>query len=340
MKIAYEKFGITKNMEEVIKYTVTTKNIVVEILNYGCTIKSIYTPDKEGNLENIVLNFNTLEEYEKENTPYFGCIVGRIAGRTKNGLLKIKDKEYQLSKNNGNNNLHGGPNGLHQKVWKSSAILEGNKAILTFKVKSPHMEEGFPGEIEFTVKYIIDENSITIEYQGIPDRETYMNLTNHVYFNLSGNAKKNIYNQEIKINALGYYSVDEETLPLKLINEDNIYSPNKSIYLGKSLMTNNQQLEIVGGGYDHPFLLSKEKEIDGYVFNKESGRKIEFKTDQPIVVLYTGNYLKEVSTYNKHDGFCLETQDYPDIANLCLENMKIYSPKNIYKQSTKYIFNV
>ena len=340
MKIRYEKFGMTKNNEEVINYTIEAQNIKVEILNYGCTIKSIYTPDRNGNLENIVLGFKKLEDYEKENTPYLGCIVGRIAGRTKEGLLKIGDKKYQLSKNNGNNNLHGGNNGLHRKVWESYAVLADNKAVLTFKTTSPHMEEGFPGTVEFTIKYTIDENSITIEYLGIPDRETYMNLTNHAYFNLSGNVKTDILQQEIRLNATGYYSVDKETLPLELVKEDEIFSSHKSICLGKILEINNKQIEIAGGGYDHPFLLSKQEKIDGYAIDRNSGRKLEFMTDQPVAVFYTGNYLAESTDYPKHGGFCLETQDYPDIVNLCPENMKIYSPKNIYTQKTTYVFSV
>lgn len=340
MKIRYEKFGITKNNEEVINYTIEAQNMRVEILNYGCTIKSIYTPDKQGNLENIALGFDSLEDYEKENTPYLGCIVGRTAGRTKEGFLKIGDKKYQLSKNNGNNNLHGGINGLHRKVWESYAVLADNKAVLTFKITSPHMEEGFPGTVEFTIRYTIDENSITIEYLGIPDRETYMNLTNHTYFNLSGNSKTDILQQEIKLNATGYYAVDQETLPLKLIKEDEIFNPNENICLGKVLETSNNQIEIAGGGYDHPFLLSKTEKVDGYAVDKKSGRKLEFTTDQPVVVFYTGNYLGESTNYPKHGGFCLETQDYPDIVNLFPENMKIYSQKNIYSQKTTYIFSV
>ena len=125
-----------------------------------------------------------------------------------------------------------------------------------------------------------------------------------------------------------------------MVKEDEIFSSHKNICLGKALETNSKQIEIAGGGYDHPFLLSKQEKVDGYAIDKTSGRKLEFMTDQPVVVFYTGNYLAESTAYPKHGGFCLETQDYPDIANLCPENMRIYSLKNIYTQKTTYVFSV
>lgn len=339
MKIECEKFGVTKNQEDVLNYIITTQNMKLEVLNYGCIIKSLYTQNKNGTLKNVVLGFEDLKNYEENNTPYFGCVVGRTAGRIKNGLLKIGNEEYQLPKNDGNNTLHGGINGLNKKVWESHAILLKNKIILNFKLSSPHMEEGFPGAVEFTVKYIIRNNSITIEYLGVPDRDTYMSLTNHTYFNLSGNFEENILQQEIKLNAEGYYSINKETLPLKLITEDEIFSPNKSIYLKDSLEKNSEQISL-GGGYDHPFLLSKKYDIDGYAVDKNSGIKLTVKTDQPVIVLYTGNYLASQTNYKKHGGFCLEAQDYPDIANLYPTKMKIYSPKNPYFQKTIYTFEL
>lgn len=339
MKIIAEKFGVTKNQEDVIKYTVEFEKLKIEVLNYGCVIKSIYIPDKNGKMENIVLGFDNLKDYEKDKTPYFGSVVGRIAGRTKNGILEIKGYKYQLTQNDGNSNLHGGLKGLHNRVWESNCEIKDEKAILTFKTTSPHLEEGFPGKVDFTVKYIIDGKSISLEYTGIPDRDTYMNLTNHVYFNLSGDFKEKIDNQKMKFNAIGYYSVDKETLPIQLVEEDEIFKKGEELTLNSALKSAHAQIDIVGGGYDHPFVLSKTEEIDGYVSDEISGRRLEFVTDQAIVVLYTGNYLAGVSNYPKHGGFCLETQDYPDINNIIPEKMKIYSPLNIYTQKTSYIFS-
>lgn len=338
MKTNKEIFGKTKQGEEVIKYTVEFPKLKAEFLNYGCTIKSLYTPDKNGKMENIVLGFDTFEKYEKEPPCYFGCIVGRIAGRTQNGILDIKGDLYQLTQNNGRNNLHGGKKGLHNRVWESKIEELDNKAIIVFKTFSPHLEEGFPGDLDITVKYIVDENSISIEYEGIPDRDTYLSLTNHVYFNLSGDSKKkNLNTHSFTINSKGYFAVNKEILPIKLIEKDPIFT--NKIDLKKSLKSNHEQIEIVGNGYDHPFLLEKTSEIDGYVEESESGRRMEFVTDQPIAVFYTGNNLNlERDGFKKHSGFCLETQDYPDVKNIAPEKMVIYSKIKPYMQKTKFIF--
>lgn len=340
MKINKELFGITQKGENVTKYTVDFSKIKVEFLDYGCTIKALYTPDKDGNMENIVLGYDKLALYENEPPCYFGCIVGRIAGRTQNGILDIKGKKYQLTQNNGRNNLHGGTKGLHNRVWSSSAEEISGKAVITFKTFSPHMEEGFPGELNITVRYIVDENSISIEYEGIPDRETYISLTNHVFFNLSGNMKRTIHNQILNFNANGYYAVDKEILPIKLVEKDEIFAKNRNFSLGEALELGHEQIKIVGNGYDHPFELSKDGEIDGYAKDIQSGRRIDFITNQPVVVLYTGNFIDLATPYEKYSGFCLETQDYPDIWNLIPEKMKIYSETNPYEQKTKFIFSI
>ncbi len=340
MKIKAEKFGITKNNEEVLVYTIEGLNIKAEFLNYGCTIKSLYMPNKLGVMENIVLGFEDLSYYDKEETSYFGCIVGRTAGRTKNGLLEINDDIYQLQKNNGKNNLHGGINGLHKKVWKSSYEVIQDKAIITFTTISPHMEEGFPGEVEFTIKYIIQDHSLTLEYIGIPDRDTYINLTNHIYFNLSGNFNKEIYSHEFFLNSCGYFAVDNETLPIEFIENDDSFTSKKPILLDIILKSNHKQMEIVGNGYDHAFELTKDSLIDGYIEETFSGRRVDFKTDQPVVVFYTGNNLDGIDGLKKHTGFCLETQDYPDIKNIKPNKMKIYNKQNHYTQTTIYKFHV
>jgi aldose 1-epimerase len=339
MNIYKENFGKTKFGEEVTKYIVEFSKLKVEVLDYGCTIKALYTPNREGELENIVLGFDSIKDYEKEPTGYLGAVVGRIAGRTEDGVLEINGIKYQLAKNNGRNNLHGGINAFHNRIWESKIEEIENKVIITFRTFSPHLEEGFPSDLYVTVKYIIEENSITIEYEGIPEEETYLTLTNHVYFNLSGNFKTDILRHQFNLNAKGIYYVDKETLPTFLVEKSEIFTPKEKFSLEKSLSLNNEQMEIVGNGYDHPFLLSKEISfIDGEVENTESGRKIEFVTDQPIVVLYTGNYLDTASNYKKNMGFCLETQDYPNIKKLIPEKMSIYSKNNIYKQKTTYKF--
>lgn len=340
MNISIEDFGKSRKGERVLNYIIDTGFYKLEILNFGCTIKSLKYPDKEGIIEDVVLGFDKIEDYDKDIPSYFGCIVGRIAGRTKNGILKIENKNYELTKNDGNNNLHGGINGLHNRVWESSYENYGDKIELIFKTYSNHLEEGFPGNVEFIVKYIVEKESLTLDYLGIPDRDTYMNLTNHVFFNLSGNRKRDIKNQILNFNALGYYAVDDEILPIKFLEKDEIFENGKEFTLKSALESFHEQIIKVGNGYDHPFVLSKKATIDGYTRDIESGRKIEFKTDQPVVVLYTGNFTNTISPYGIYAGLCLETQDYADIGSIKEKKMNIYSPTNHYKQLTTYYFKV
>ncbi|MGL6064143.1 MAG: aldose epimerase family protein [Fusobacteriaceae bacterium] len=333
MDITVRSFGFTKNKEEVFIYTLKNEKIEVEILNYGGIIKKILTPDKNGNWENIVLGFDTLEEYEI-NEPYFGCITGRVAGRIKEGKLTIDNKLYSLEINNGSNNIHGGINSLNTKVWAGTVEKLSDKGSIILTYHSPHLENGFPGAIDFTVKYTLENENLTISYIGEADRNTYINLTNHSYFNLSGNQKRNIYDSFLTLSSENFLEVDTNTLPIKIKKtEDSIFDFRNGQLLGEVLTKENKDTKIVGGGIDHGFILEKACDLGGFLKNEISGREMSFKTDQPTVVIYTGNYLKE-----KHLGICFETQDYPDIFNLNLDNINIYSPNKNYTQNTTFTF--
>ncbi|SJZ71217.1 aldose 1-epimerase [Cetobacterium ceti] len=345
MEIIVKKWGHTKDKEEVLLYKVKNEFLHIEFLNYGGIIRKISTPDKNGNFENIVLGFNSIEEYE-ENPAYFGAIIGRNAGRIKSGLLKIKDKVYNLNLNNGNNNIHGGIKGLHNKIWKSSYEIINNKFTLTLKTTSSHLEEGFPGNINFTVIYILEENTLSINYLGTTDMPTYLNLTNHTYFNLSGNLKNNILSHKIKLNSEKYIQVDSETLPREITLGKDSFNLKEYKFFKDIFNSKEDQIEIANKGFDHPFILEKNKELDGVIIDSLSKRKIEFFTDQPVVVIYTGNYLQEIKNVydhisgEKYLGFCLETQDYPDVLNFLPNLGKITTKDNPYIQNTKFIFSL
>lgn len=340
-----KKWGLTKNGEQVYCYTLKNECAEISILNYGGIIQKLMTPDKNGNFENIVLGYDDIKKYE-EGTAHIGAIVGRTAGRIKNGELIINGKLYQLEKNNSNNNLHGYPDFYGQKIWDGTLSEEGEKAILTLKRTSPHLEAGYPGNIDFTVKYILEKNKLTLEYEGIPDRETYINLTNHTYFNLSGNYKRDIGNQIMTLFCDEYLEVDKETLPVKISKVDNsIFDLREGRKLQEFFTSEEEQAVIVNHGIDHPFVLFHKEKIDAKCFDEESGRIIEMITDQPVVVVYTGNYLKgegilsgNVESKN-HFGFCFETQDYPDVLKFIPEKSKIYDLEKKYYQKTTFIFN-
>lgn len=339
-----KEWGITKKGEQVYCYTLKNEFLEVNILNYGGVIQKIMMPDKNGKFENIVLGFDDIKGYE-ERSPHFGAIVGRTAGRIKKGELYINGTLYQLETNNCGNNLHGYPEFYGQKIWDCEIREEEEKAVLILKRTSPHLEAGYPGKIDFTVKYILDKNSLILEYEGIPDRDTYMSLTNHTYFNLSGDYKRDIGNQKITLACDEYLEVDEETLPVKISKVDNsIFDLRKGRTFNDVFSSDEEQVKIVNGGIDHPFVLSHKENLDAVCIDEESGRILEMKTDQPAVVIYTGNWLDEVGVISgnvvcrNHFGFCLETQDYPDVLKFIPEKSKIYNENKKYAQKTAFIF--
>ncbi|WP_426710817.1 aldose epimerase family protein [Cetobacterium sp. SF1] len=328
----------------VILYKITNNYLDIEIINYGAIIKKLCTPDKNNIFENIILGYDSFEEYLK-NPAYFGSIIGRNAGRIKNGSLNINNTSFQLTKNNGSHQLHGGFNGLHNRIWDSSYEIIEDKAILTFTTTSSHLEEGYPGNLKIIVKYIIQNNKLTIEYNGYTDQLTYLNLTNHTYFNLSGNYKENILNHEISLKTEGFFKVNSETLPTEFSFPYGPFDLNNKKIFRDILLDNDEQIKIVNQGLDHPFILKNNTNISGIIYEPKSGRKLELITDQKSVVIYSGNYLDEIKNISnnikgqKYLGFCLETQDIPDITNINYSNISFTTNKNPYYQRTTFIFS-
>ncbi len=333
MRMKVSEFGKTKSGEEVSIFEFKNEFVELEIISYGGVIKSLKTADKNGEFENVVLGYEILKEYEEDEC-YLGAITGRVAGRIKDGVLKIGESIYNLEKNNSGNNLHGGPEGLNTRVWKVKGEVVGEKGILTLFYKSSHLESGFPGEVDFTVQYTLEKNILKIDYIGESDRDTYLNLTNHSYFNLSGDNKRDIKSSDLKVNASAYGVVDETTLPLKLEEISDFLKFNVFEKLEDVLNRESSQLSIVGGGIDHPFEMSKKSEYDIELRDEISGRSMKVKSSEPVAVIYTGNYLDK-----KHNGICFEMQDYPDVNNFLPERVKIYNKNLVYSAETIFIFN-
>lgn len=331
MKLEIYEFGQTKNKEGVLCYKFFNENICIEILSYGGIIKTLKTPNKNGVLENIVLGFDSLEEYE-ENPHYFGAIIGRNAGRLKDAILPIDDTMYPLEKNNENNNLHGGINALSKKVWNGFAEIENNDTgILTLTYTSPHLENGFPGNVKFKVTYKITSSALEIDYLGVPDRKTYINMTNHTYFNLTGNLNKTIDKELFKIVADEYIKIDSHTLPTEKESIGNLLKNGSA--LKEIFSSNNPQITIAGNGLDHPFILKKNQEFSAQLTDTDSGRILKVKTNQPCIVVYTGNYLPI-----KHSGICFETQNFPDYFNYIHREKRLFNKDYPYSQKTTFYF--
>lgn len=345
MEISVTNWGITKNNENVKCYTLKNEFLEVEILNYGGVIRKISSPDKNGKMENVVLNLSNITDYE-ERSPYFGAIVGRNAGRIANGCITINGIKYSLAKNNGENNLHGGIDNFSHKIWDSKEIKGENYVGVELSLKSPHLEEGFPGNILATVTYKLIDNELVIEYNATSDMDTYLNLTNHTYFNLSGDFKRDVSDEYLTLACKEFIAVDETTLPVKVTSvEGTPFDFQKSKELAPALNSDHEQIVIVNHGLDHPFILDETREGSAAILeDKVSGKKLEVYTDQPAVVIYSGNYLYEIgklsdgSDCKKHMGICFETQDYPNVLNFMPEKAKIYNSSKAYSQKTVFKF--
>lgn len=345
MEIKVTNWGSTKKGKKVLLYTLKNNFMEVEVLNYGGVLRKISTPNKEGVLENIVLNLPTIKDYE-ERSPYFGSLIGRNAGRISNATFSLNGETFTLAKNNGENNLHGGIDNFGHKIWNIEEIKTEDSIGLKLSLESPHMEEGFPGNVKIEVRYILKENELSLEYYGTSDRPTYLNLTNHTYFNLSGDFKRDITDEYLQLDCDKFIAVDESTLPVSINSvEETAFDFRKQTLLKDSLYSDDEQIKIVNYGLDHPFILNHTQEKDILLEDKISGRTLNVITDQPAVVIYTGNYLYEVGKLNenveckKHMGICFETQNYADALRFLPEKAVITTPDSPYIQKTKFIFN-
>ena len=321
-------------MEEIKVYTLENEFLKVELLNLGAIIKKIEFKDKNGDIKNIILAYEDIEKY-RENPAYLGAVIGRTAGRIKDGLLKLDDTEYQLDKNNNGNTLHGGKNSISHRFWNVQNIENG----LCFSIKSSNLDNGYPANIEIKVSYILNNNELLIKYFVTTDNLTYLNLTNHSYFNLSGDSDNTIYEDILKIDSNYLIGINENSIPCETINLDsNIFDFREDKKLKEFFKADNEQKTIANNGIDHPYVFNKEiGKLE--IKNLESGIKMSVETNNPAVVIYTANYLQDIG-FKKHSAICCETQEVPNL----------YRDKNInvfptfidenthYEKYTKFIF--
>lgn len=323
-------------MENNIKvYTLENNFLKIEILNLGACIKKIELKDKNNIPRNIVLGYDNLEEYI-ENPAYLGAIIGRTAGRIKNGILNIDEKKYNLSINNSTNTLHGGKNSISHRFWNIEKL--NNKIICT--IKSPNLENGYPGNIEIKIEYILFENELEIKYYADTDRKTYLNLTNHSYFNLSGDYTNTIYEDILLINSDYFLGINENSIPTNLISLDNsIFNFRAPKKIKDFFSGDDQQKDLANNGIDHPYILNNKNAV--IIKNENTGIKISVETDNPAVVIYTANYLNEIG-FKKHSAICFETQEAPNLFQDKKLNINptFIDENNSYQKYTKFIFEI
>ena len=316
-------------MEEIKIYTLKNKFLKVEFLNLGAIIKKIEFKDK-----NIVLGYEDIEKY-RENPAYLGAVIGRTAGRIKDGLLKLDDTEYQLDKNNNGNTLHGGKNSISHRFWNVQNIENG----LCFSIKSSNLDNGYPANVEIKVSYILNDNELLIKYFATTDSLTYLNLTNHSYFNLSGNPDNTIYEDIFKIDSNYLIGINENSIPCETINLDNsIFNFKEAKKLEEFFKADDEQKTIANNGIDHPYIFNGEiGKLE--IKNIKSGIKMSVETNNPAVVIYTANYLQDIG-FKKHSAICFETQEVPNLYRD--KNINVYptfiDENTNYEKYTKFIF--
>ena len=351
VSITKSLYGITEDNKKVNLYSFKTENgMQVDIINYGGIITSLKVPDKKGEIKDIVLGYNKLEDYITES-PYFGSIIGRYGNRIAKGKFNLDGTEYELATNNDENHLHGGNIGFDKVIWKSETKIDSNSSSLILKYLSTDMEEGYPGNLDTTVIYQIkNDNSIEITYQAKTDKTTIVNLTQHSYFNLSGDFNQSILNHKIKINADQFLPVNKSLIPTgdKLDVSMTPFDFRNFKKIEKDINVDDLQLNY-GNGYDHCWVLNDSE--NGYrliasAFDEESGRLMEVYSDQPGLQFYTGNFLdgslpqKKEGFYNFRSGFCLETQHFPNSPNQSDFPSVILNPNETYYSKTSYKFKI
>lgn len=322
-------------------YTLTNnKGMEIKIANYGGTVTSWFAPDRNGNMADIVLGFDNLNDY-LAGPPYFGALIGRYGNRIAKGTFTLDGATYTLATNNAPNHLHGGNKGFDKVVWDAEIDTTQTPSVLRLSYLSKDGEEGYPGNLKAIVTYqLTDDNELVIHYEATTDKATPVNLTNHSYFNLTGDFNKTILDHTLMINADRYTPVDNTLIPtgeLKAVT-GTPFDFTKPEKIGS-------RIDQVPGGYDHNFVLTNQNgtlALAAVLYDSASGRKLETYTTEPGIQFYTGNFLDgslkapDGTPYNKHTGMCLETQHYPDSPNEPEFPSTILQPGATYSTTTKY----
>ena len=343
-------FGTTPEGVQVEQFTLKNEQgMEVKIITYGGRITSLKVPDKAGNFEDVVLGFDNLDQYLKEN-PFFGALIGRYGNRIAQGKFSLDGEEYTLAQNNGENHLHGGEKGFDKVIWNVKESSEPNTLVLSYI--SEHMEEGYPGRLETSVTYTLNEdNSLNVEYEATTDKKTVVNLTQHTYFNLSGEFSNTILDHKVQINADRFVPVSEDLIPtgeLKSVAGTPFdFRGPKAI--GEEINASHEQLERANG-YDHTWVLNEKDSgirFAASAVHPKSGRKLKVFTNEPGIQFYTGNFLDGTlplqngeGKYQRRSGFCFETQHYPDSPNQENFPSVVLEPGETYSSKTSFKFSV
>jgi aldose 1-epimerase len=344
-----ENFGKAdgKNVEI---YTMTNRNgVEVKITTYGATVVSLKVPDRNGKFEDVVLGFDTLDDYLK-GTSFFGSLIGRYGNRLAGGRFKLNGVEYKLATNNGPNHLHGGNKGFDKVVWNAKPIRTAKGTALELRYLSRDGEEGYPGNLSVVVIYALNnQNELRINYSATTNKDTIINLTHHSYFNLAGEGNGDVLKHELTISGDHFTPVDSGLIPTGELRsvKGTPFDFAQPTAIGARIGQSDEQLKI-GNGYDHNWVVNGRSGTlrqAAKVFEPTTGRAMEVWTTEPGMQFYTGNFLdgsqigKGGKPYQHRYGFCLETQHYPDSPNKPAFPTTVLRTSGRYRSTTVYKFS-
>jgi aldose 1-epimerase len=345
-----QSFGKTTDGHAVDRYTLKNANgMEADIITRGAVVTRLLVPGRSGASADVVLGFDTLEGYLKEN-PYFGAIVGRYGNRIANGRFTLNGKTYTLATNNGSNALHGGLKGFDKQLWTARPVSSPDGQAIELTYVSKDGEEGYPGTLTAKVIYTLTTaNALRIQYDITTDQDTVANVTNHSYFNLAGQGTGDILSHEIMINADRFTPVDSTLIPTGELRAvaGGPFDFRKPMTIGSRITANEEQIKF-GKGYDHNYVLNGEAGTLRQavrVTEKTSGRVMDVYTTEPGVQFYTGNFLdgslkgKGGKVYAFRNGFCLETQHFPNSPNTPSFPSTVIKAGEHYKSQTEYRFS-
>ena len=347
--ITSRHFGSLLDGSRVREYTLTNRNgMVARILNFGGIITELCVPDRNGAFQDIVLGFDNLQQYELDQL-YFGCVIGRVAGRISGGRLRIGDSSYLLPINNGANHLHGGMSGFNRALW--GVAIDSRTNSITLSYSSYDGEEGYPGNLETEVSYTLsDDNILKVDCSAITDKMTVVNLTQHSYFNLSGIPGSSVRDHWLTVDADHVLELNDNSAPTGALLPvaGTPFDLRSKKQIGAEIHDEHEQLEL-GNGYDHYWVLNKnedarELQLAAVLFHEESGRQMEVFTTEPGMQIYSSNSLnqsiigKQGVAYDSQFAICLETQQYPDAPNQPGFPSIVLRPGKTYRSTTWFSF--
>ena len=333
-----EKFGLLEE-QQVTLLTIQNDRMKVEMLDYGATIRAIWVQDRDGNLVDVCLGYDSIEDYRNQDG-YLGATVGRNANRIANASIVLNGKEYYLTENEGGNQLHGGLNGFDRKVWAYSLEKNG----VTFSLDSADGEEGFPGNLRVKVTYALEGDALKIDYRAASDQDTVVNLTNHAYFNLGGHNSGEVTDHELTVCAGNYTPVDGKLIPTGEIAavEGTALDLRAGAVLGACF--ENPALASTNG-YDHNFVLDDGEKLAAVLYCPKTGIRLETRTSLEGIQVYTAGALterkgKNGAAYGYHYAVCLETQHFPDAIHHANFPTPVLKAGQEYHETTEYRFSV